>query len=525
LRRSGRWEDARKAIDKIDFNYQFYIVMMNVTLLCLSVALLATVITLLVFTSRLKKKRVELEDSIQEVELVRQQCRDLEEASSSREKEWEAQLDVAQKKCEALGSKYSPITDLEDEKRRQGSAIDALRTTFQSLNEKYQSALAVHTELEKDIELYQETLDINSYGLYQPRYNFDLPEQYMVELEGNYQKQREMVKAHTAATCSREWLVDGSKVEGRKMTNQVMKLMLFAFSGDCEALIAKVRWNNVSKSRERMIKSYHEINTLGSSSLIEIAHAYFDLKLDELSLTYEYERKKHEQKEEQRLIREQMREEEKTQRELEKVHREAEEEAKLYQKVLDKARQELGLATKEEAEVMSARVRDLEEKLKAAQERKERAISLAQTTKVGNIYVISNIGSFGEGVFKIGMTRRFDPMDRIRELSDAALPFQFDVHAVIYSENAPQFERDLHKKFWDKRINLVNNRKEFFKVTLEEIEQCVIAEGRAEIQFTWLAEAREYRETLSLVERSLGDQKGEGSVQKYPASLMDADME
>jgi hypothetical protein len=252
-----------------------------------------------------------------------------------------------------------------------------------------------------------------------------------------------------------------------------------------------------------MIKSFHEINNLGSSSLIEVAHSYFDLKLDELSLTYEYERKKHEQKEEQRLIREQMKEEEKTQRELERVHREAEEEMKLYQKVLDKARQELGLATQEEAEAMSARVRDLEEKLKAAQQRKQRAISLAQTTKVGNIYVISNIGSFGEGIFKIGMTRRFDPMDRIKELSDAALPFQFDVHAVIYSESAPQFERDLHKKFWDRRINLVNHRKEFFKISLEEIEECVMTEAKTEIQFTKLAEAREYRETLNLIERGL----------------------
>jgi hypothetical protein len=118
------------------------------------------------------------------------------------------------------------------------------------------------------------------------------------------------------------------------------------------------------------------------------------------------------------------------------------------------------------------------------------------------------------------MTRRFDPMDRIKELSDAALPFQFDVHAIIYSENAPQFERDLHKKFWEKRINLVNNRKEFFKITLDEIENSVHKNGQAQIQFTKLAEAREYRETLSMIEKMLNKTEPEKGTKQFPASLM-----
>ena len=215
-----------------------------------------------------------------------------------------------------------------------------------------------------------------------------------------------------------------------------------------------------------------------------------------------------------------MREEEKVQRESERVQREAIEEAKLYNKILEKARVELGYASKEESKQLEEKIRELEIKLKAANEKRDRAISLAQTTKVGNIYIISNIGSFGENIYKIGMTRRFDPMERVKELSDAALPFQFDVHAIIYSENAPQFERELHIKFNERRINKVNSRKEFFNVTLDEIESFVQEETKAEIQFTKIAEAREYRQTLSVLEKSK-NQSVEGSKSdKFPSSLI-----
>jgi hypothetical protein len=498
---------------------------MNYLLIGLAIAAIFLLVVVAVFSARLKRANGLLTDSNLEKDTANHKCSDLENTYSALEKEFTERINASNQKNASLEAKYAPLLDLDKEKEKQQATIDALKATWQQLNEKYQSALGIYASLEKELELYQETLDINSYGLYQPKYSFDLPEQYLVELENNYNKQREMVKAHTAVICSTEWLVGGSKVEGRKMTNQSIKLMLFAFNGECDALISKVKWNNVSKARDRIVKSYREINQLGSVNQIEIVHAYFDLKLDELSLTYEYEKKKHEQKEEQRLIREQMREEEKVQRDLERAHKEAEEEAKMYQKVLEKARHELGLATQEEAQALAGKIRELEEKLKAAEEKKERAISLAQTTKVGNIYVISNIGSFGKDIYKIGMTRRFDPMDRIKELSDAALPFQFDVHAIIFSENAPQFERGLHKKFWEKRINMVNSRKEFFKVSLEEIEACVQEQGDAAIEFTKVAEAREYRQTLSLIEQMLTNSVDVKEKSKYPESLLDVDLQ
>lgn len=184
---------------------------------------------------------------------------------------------------------------------------------------------------------------------------------------------------------------------------------------------------------------------------------------------------------------------------------------------MDKARKELGSASQNEVDELNSQISSLEKKLQEAHERKERAISMAQMTKVGHIYVISNIGAFGEDVVKIGMTRRLDPLDRVRELGDASVPFQFDVHAIIYSENAPQLENELHKKFNDRRLNRINNRKEFFKASLEEIEIFVKEHAGAEIEFTKVAEAREYRETLII---SNPIQQAEVKQKVFPKTLL-----
>lgn len=476
----------------------------------LGIGLTVLLIVILILLSKLKQKGSQLQ-------LLNEQLTNYERTLEKKENDFK----MVTEKIGEYEKKYNPLIILDQEITLREININELNETFMKLNEKYQSSLILNRSLEAENELYIETLDISTYGLFKPQHSFDLPEQYLVELEGVYNKQKALIKTNAAAICHTEWSVEGSKAEGRRMTNQELKLMLLAFNGESDSIIARVKWNNVVQSRQKIHKSFHSINKLGTVSHCEITREYVDLKIDELNLVYEYQMKKHEQKEEQRLIREQMREEEKVQRESERVQREAEEEAKLYNKVLEKARIELGYASKEEAFILEDKIKILEEKLKAAIEKKERAISLAQTTKVGNIYIISNIGSFGENIYKIGMTRRFDPMERVKELSDAALPFQFDVHAIIYSENAPQFERDLHRKFTDRRINRVNSRKEFFKVTLEEIESFVLDETKAEIQFTKMAEAREYRQTLVLLEKSMLTNQEQSQKQKYPSSLID----
>lgn len=401
-----------------------------------------------------------------------------------------------------LKKEYSGLINVDEEISKKKIEISNSIDKLTDLNEKYTSSYSLYEALQKEIDLYTETLEIGSYGLYQPQFSFDTSEKYKNQIEINYQKQKDAIKNEHAIVCLNEWRVGDSKSEGKKMTNRYKKLMLYAFNGECDSLISKIKWNNLNKTKERIEKAFVDINKLGEILTTSITNHYKDLKLEELYLTHEYEEKKYQEKEEQRRIREQMREEEKAQKELERAQREAEEEEMRFQKALDKARKELGNASQSELEELNNQILLLEKKLQEAHERKERAMSMAQMTKVGHIYVITNIGAFGDEIVKIGMTRRLDPLDRVKELGDASVPFQFDIHAIIYSENAPQLESALHKKFHDRRVNKINNRKEFFKVSLEEIEVFVKENIGAEIEFTKIAEAREYRETIFISQKN-----------------------
>jgi multidrug efflux pump subunit AcrA (membrane-fusion protein) len=411
-------------------------------------------------------------------------------------KEAKAELEILEIENAELKKRYANLIDVDKEIESKKAEIVNQNKTLAELDTTYIASLATFEALQKEIDLYTDSIDIGSYGLYEPQFSFDTSEKFKEAIEANYQKQKLAIKEDNAIICNTDWTVGGSKAEGKKMTTRNKKLMLYAFNGECDGLISKVKWNTANKIKERIEKAFNDINKLGEVQTTFITEHFKDLKLEELALTYEYEQKKYDEKEEQRQIREQMREEEKAQKELERAQKEAEDEEARFKKALDKARKELGSASQNELDELNNQISSLERKLLEAQERKERAISMAQMTKVGHIYVISNIGSFGEDVVKIGMTRRLDPLDRVRELGDASVPFRFDIHAIIYSENAPQLENELHKKFNDRRLNRINNRKEFFKASLEEIEVFVKEHAGAEIEFTKVAEAREYRETL-----------------------------
>lgn len=420
-----------------------------------------------------------------------------------------------------LINKYSKFIEHDEEFEKEKKKFDELIQSRIELNDKYLNGLNIYGELNREIEIFKDTIEIGSFGLYEPRFNFDDSETFKNAIIENYEKQKQLITDDKAIICHTEWTVNNSKVEGRRMTKKHKKLWLLAFNGECDSLISKVKWNNVEKSKERILKTFQKLNLLGVVDSLEIQKEFLDLKLEELELNYEFQLKKYDEKEEQKRIREQIREEEKALRDYEKAKREAEEEEKYLQKALEKIKQRFGFVTPNEVNALNAKVAELEAQIKEAQEKKERAIALAQTTKVGYIYVISNVGSLGEDIYKIGMTRRLDPQDRVDELSNASVPFRFDVHAVIFSENAPQLEYELHQKFNDRRINRVNRRKEFFKVELDEIEKFVKEHADAEIEFTKVAEAKEYRETMTVIEQLNNNIETEISASKFPDSLLD----
>ncbi|WP_299311420.1 DUF4041 domain-containing protein [uncultured Aquimarina sp.] len=429
--------------------------------------------------------------------------------------------------------KYTPIIDIDKEvesklqdfselTHQQSIEINKTKEKITELSSKYDNSLEIYKNLRTEIGIYESKLDLIEFGVYEPIYDFDKSDEYRNEQKRIIELQKEMIRSETAATCTTNWTVDGSLAKGRASTKRNIKLVLRAFNGECNSLIIKVKWNNISQMKERIKKSFEAINKLGKSSTVSVNYKYLDLKIKELTLEHEFQLKKQKEKEELRAIQEQIREEEKAKREFEKAQKDAEKEEKNYLTALEKARKEIVELTGDKHHKLKLQIEKLEQELKEAQEKKERALSMAQQTKRGHVYIISNIGSFGENVYKIGMTRRLEPTDRVKELGDASVPFRFDIHAMIYSEEAPTLEKELHRAFENKKVNMLNSRKEFFNITLGEIESQVKETG-IEAEFIKLPEAIEYRETLAILQK-MNSIEVEKTIEqeiedKFPSSL------
>jgi len=394
-------------------------------------------------------------------------------------------------------NKKQELENIISEKRLE---INLQQNEFSKLNENYQNSLETYKKLRKEVGLFENKLDLIEFGIYEPIYDFAKSDDFRQAQNEVIADQKQMIQDDTAALCSTKWTVEGSEVKGRAVVKVYKKLMLRAFNGECDVMIAKVKWNNINQMKERMSKTFNAINKLGEGFHVSINMGYFKLKEQELILEYEFQAKKQKEKEEMKAIQDEIREEEKARRDFEKAQKEAEKQESIFEKALDKVRKEFELANGVKAEKLQEQIAKLEQELQEAHEKKERALSMAQQTKRGHVYIISNIGAFGENMYKIGMTRRLEPLDRVKELGDASVPFQFDVHAMIYSDEARTLEYELHKAFTHKKVNMINHRKEFFNVTLEEIEDTIKLLG-FEAEFVRLPEAMEYKETLAILEK------------------------
>lgn len=274
--------------------------------------------------------------------------------------------------------------------------------------------------------------------------------------------------------------------------------MLSAFNIECDFLISKISPSNYPRTLERIEKLANSLEKSAATLHCGFNLKYVEFKYQECQLQYQNSLKKREEQEEQRLIREQIREEQRAIKEYERALAQAEKEENMYRDLLEKAREELDKASSEDKLIAEQRISELEAQLAQAEEKEKRAKSMAEQTRKGHVYIISNIGSFGENVYKIGLTRRLEPLDRVKELGDASVPFTFDVHALIYTDDAPALESSLHKEFTHSRVNAVNFRKEFFRVDLESIKGAVERIAGIEAEFKMTAIAEEYNETRRL---------------------------
>ncbi|CAI6075403.1 hypothetical protein PAECIP112173_02373 [Paenibacillus sp. JJ-100] len=398
-----------------------------------------------------------------------------------------------------LRPEHVQLIEIQKEIRELSQEKESLHTTIMDYEEHLSLIQRIYEEKKNSLLAMDDQILLESFSLYEPRYDFQNSALYKEKLELIRNEQKEMIKNGTACVGSTDWSVNNSKAQGKKMVNDMVKIVLRSFNNECDSCISNVKFNNIQICEKRINSSFDNLNKLGKIMQVCISEYYLKLKFLELYLAHEYKEKKQQEKEEQKQIREQMREEAKLQKEIEDLRKNIEKERKHYSNALQKVEKQLENCSDEaEAALLRAKISELSESLTEIEKQTADIDYREANQRAGYVYVISNIGSFGENVYKIGMTRRLDPYDRVHELGDASVPFNFDVHAMIFSNDAPKLEATLHRAFDDRKLNLVNSRREFFRVTLKEIEDVVLKNHDNTAEFIRNADAEQYRESLAM---------------------------
>lgn len=316
-------------------------------------------------------------------------------------------------------------------------------------------------------------------------------------------KQKELIMQDKAFDILHDISWNGSLAQGKASQKRHGKFLITAFNAEVDSIIANTSARNFTVNAKKIDSWFQKVNKSGNDSCVELNRDLLFLRLEEQRHVFEYKYKKEMELEEQRFMKESLREEAKVKKEIESFVTAREKEEKAYQKDLSDALAKLQTVNQEEVEKLNSHIKELKLKLERATSEKERALSMAQLTRSGYVYVISNKGSFGENVYKIGMTRRLEPMDRVKELGGASVPFFFDVHALIPTDDAPALENNLHSRFASRRVNKINHRREFFNLTFEEIKNALNEFVDGEFSLVRDAIAEQYKDSKFLEEKEV----------------------
>lgn len=437
------------------------------------------------------------------------------------------QGDEAKKKERALRAsdevlkRYAGIRDVD-------AHIIKEKAKLQDLRGKYDHAKQIISGLQHQIDELSSDVAGFEVGIEHPRFNFSDSQKYQEKILKVRERMKKMVATKTAMIAEGNFSLGGDEKKGRKMLENLMGLSISALNVTCENAMRDVKWNNVERMEKKIADSAADIEKKNALFGLRFSPEYLAARIDELNLVHGKREKEQVEKEERaelaraekeeaKLMREQeqaLKEEQKRQQELDKARQLAAEEEHKKREEMETLRARMAQAADEQSAVLQARMKALEDaaaaaklvaeakinelsqELQAAHDASQKATAMASITRCGYVYIISNVGSFGENVVKIGLTRRLDPNDRVIELGDASVPFGFDTHAMIYSENAPALEASLHNRFKDRRVNEVNMRKEFFTVSISEVKQAV-KELAPEANFFEDQTSEEYRESLA----------------------------
>jgi type II secretory pathway pseudopilin PulG len=380
--------------------------------------------------------------------------------------------------------KYESLTSREETEKQLDSNIQLKRNELQELDLQQAAIRTSIKKLQAKLREHEAKEYLISIEDYEPKYYYFVDSGDCLQgLKDIALKQERMRDTNQAFICDTKWSIgEGKKGEnrGKQMTKDILKMMEFAFEKQCKYARKEVSYNNVDKFKKQINDSFNIINKYFQKIECRISEEYLNLKLRELDLQYELEEIKQKEKEIERAIQEQMKQEKKERFQIEKAQQEAEEaeqRERQYQEQIERIRrlEETNVSGLDKEEYEN-QIKDLEEQLtqaKTAKEKsKEKVILYSEKLKSGYIYVISNIGSLGRDVYRIFMTKNNNPDAYIRTMNPY-LPFPFDVHYKIFSDNASETVKHLHQKFNDRRVNIENERREFFKVSFNEIEQVV----------------------------------------------------
>lgn len=324
--------------------------------------------------------------------------------------------------------------------------------------------------------------------------NYMHPAESSLELSGRLSEVRsqikEMIRGKMAIKARDNFIFNNSASQGRKFVSDMSKMMLRAYNAEVENCVLTVKAGNGETARNRLERTRDQVERLGSLINLRIDGRYHALRLEELDLSLRYQNVKKSEKEAEREEKARLREERKAQQELAQRRAKLDKEREHYHHVLQSLVEQ---GRTDEADEIRSQLEGLNEEI-------EKVDFRAANIRAGYVYVISNVGAFGGRMVKIGMTRRLDPMDRVRELGDASVPFGFDVHALFFSDDAVTVEADLHRRFADRRVNRVNTRREFFYASPAEVRDVLSEVAGNLLEFTEEPEAEQYRLSLQMAE-------------------------
>ena len=400
--------------------------------------------------------------------------------------------EVLEAKLEKLNNQIEEKKGLLSELTKQLKIANEVSSLDKELEKRKEELQDVKSRL----AIMNDDVGLQEFGFFERQYKFSDSVRYKAELDDLRLQQKQLVKDGRAGVITSPLAFNNSVKKGEAIQKQLIKAAIRGFNGESDALLTKVTPGNLENKKKALQKAFEQLNKIYERNFVKLTNQYLELKAKELQLAVEYDLQKQEEKELLREQRAQEKEDRKLQAEIAAKRKKLEKDRMHFKQMLDNVEALMKSASKEEKEKLKLQLSEYQNKLSELDEIEEDIDYREGHASAGYVYVISNIGSFGEDVYKIGVTRRLEPLERIRELSSASVPFQFDVHALVFSEEAFALETELHNQLAEFKVNKVNGRKEYFRVPFDRIKEILSAHKELAIELTEKAEAFEYRQGL-----------------------------